>query len=94
MLSMPVTNHAVVRMQQRAVRPEIVDYLLDFGRCEHHQHGALLYYFDRRGRERLRRAAGSDAYRRLEPALDAYAVVSGDGELVTVGHRYKRINHH
>ena len=27
-------------------------------------------------------------------ALDAYAVVSNDGELVTVGHRYKRINHY
>jgi hypothetical protein len=34
MLSMPVTHHAVARMQQRAVRPEIVDYLLDFGRCD------------------------------------------------------------
>jgi len=94
MLSMPVTRHAVARMQQRAVRPEIVDCLLDFGRCDYHHYGALLYYFDRRGRERLRRAAGSDAYCRLEPALDAYAVVSCNGELVTVGHRHKRINHH
>ena len=94
MLSMPVTHHAIARMQQRAVRPEVVHYLLDFGRCEHHHYGALLYYFDRRGRERVLRVAGSDAYRRMEHALDAYAVVSGDGELVTVGHRYKRINHH
>ena len=94
MLCMPVTHHAIARMQQRAVRPEIVDYLLDFGRCEHHHYGALLYYFDRRGRERVLRVAGHDAYRRMEHALDAYVVVSGDGELVTVGHRYKRINHH
>lgn len=94
MLSMPVTHHAIARMQQRAVRPEIVVYLLDFGRCEYHHYGAQLYYLDRRGRERVRRVAGSDAYRRMEHALDAYAVVSGDGELITVGHRYKRINHH
>jgi hypothetical protein len=94
MLSMPVTHHAVARMQQRAVRPEIVDYLLDFGRCEHHQRGAQLYYLDRRGRECVRRVAGSDAYRRMEHALDAYVVVSGDGELITVGHRYKRISHY
>lgn len=94
MLSISVTNHAVARMQQRAVGPEIVDYLLDFGRCEHHQHGALLYYLDKRGRQRLQKIAGKETYRRLEHALDAYAVVSNDGELVTVGHRYKRINHH
>ena len=94
MLSIPVTHHAVARMQQRAVRPEIVDFLLHFGRCEHHQRGALVYYLDKRGRLRLQKVAGRDSYRRLEHALDAYAVVSNDGELVTVGHRYKRINHH
>ena len=94
MLSIPVTHHAVARMQQRAVRPEIVDFLLDYGRCEHHQRGALLYYLDKRGRQRLQKVAGRDTYRRLEHALDAYAVVSSDGELVTVGHRYKRINYH
>ena len=94
MLSLPVTHHAVARMQQRAVLPEIVDYLLDFGRCEHHQRGAQLYYLDRRARELVRRVAGTDAYRRMEHALDAYAVVSGDGQLVTMGHRYKRINHY
>ena len=94
MLNIPVTKHAVARMQQRAVGPEIVNYLLDFGRCEHHQRGALLYYFDKRGRQRLQKITGKEAYRRLEHALDAYAVVSNDGALVTVGHRYKRITHH
>lgn len=94
MLNIPVTSHAIARMQQRAVSPEIVDYLLDFGRCEYYQRGALLYYFDKRGRQSLQKITRKEAFRRLEHALDAYAVVSNDGELVTVGHRYKRINHH
>ena len=94
MLSIPVTNHAVARMQQRAIFPEIVDFLLEYGRCEHHQRGALLYYLDKRGRQRLEKIAGKETYRRLEHALDAYAIVSDNGELVTVGHRHKRINHH
>lgn len=92
MLSMPVTHHAVARMQQRAVRPEIVDYLLDFGRCEYHHYGAQIYYLDRRGRERVRRVAGSDAYRRMEHALDAYLVIGENDCVVTVGHRTHRIN--
>ena len=94
MLNIPVINHAVARMQQRAVFPEIVDFLLDYGRCEYHQRGAQLYYLDKRGRQRLQKIAGKDTYRRLEHVLDAYAVVSKDGALVTVGHRYKRITHH
>ena len=53
MLSIPVTKHAVARMQQRAIFPEIVDFLLEYGRCEHHQRGALLYYLDKRGRQHL-----------------------------------------
>ena len=56
MLSIPVTNHAVARMQQRAIFPEIVDFLLDYGRCEHHQRGAVLYYLDKRGRQRLEKS--------------------------------------
>lgn len=76
-----------------AVSAEIIDYLLDFGHCEHHQRGAPLYYFDKRGHQRLQRLARTQTYRRLAQALDVYAVASKDGELITVGHRHKRINH-
>lgn len=93
MLNIPASDHAVARMQQRAVRPEVVDCLLDYGRRMHDHHGALLYYFDGRARERIRRDKGCDAYQQLEQSLDAYAVVSMDGELVTVGHRFKRLRH-
>ena len=61
MLSMQATHHAVARMQQRAVRPEIVDYLLDFGRCEHHQRGAQLYYLDQKRRQREQTEHGNKA---------------------------------
>jgi hypothetical protein len=94
MLAIPISGHAAARIQQRAVQPEIVEYLLDFGRHEYDHLGGVIYYFDKRGRERLLKAIGKRNYLRVEHSLDAYAVFAVDGELVTVGHRYKRITHH
>lgn len=47
-----VTRHAQARMQQRGIRPDAVEYLLEYGR----------------------------------------EALSSDGEVLTVGHRYRRIN--
>lgn len=89
-----LTHHARARLQQRGIPSEVLTRLLDFGREEHDHRGGRIVYFDRQARARLQRALGSDTYKRIEHHLDAYAVVGGGGEVITVGHRTHRINHH
>lgn len=65
--------------------------MLDYGRSEHDHRGSTIVYFNKAARQRLERA---HRIRDLERYLDAYAVVAGTGEVITVGHRDKRIPRH
>lgn len=89
-----LTAHARARIQQRGIPESILEDLLDFGREEHSHRGSYIVFFDRHAREKLRRACGKETYRRIEPYLDAYAVLGDRGEIVTVGHRTQRIIRH
>jgi hypothetical protein len=91
-IMLTVTRHASARLQQRGIPPGVVNELLDFGQEVHDHRGSSIFYFDRQARERLRRACGDVAYRRLESHLNAYAVIGRQGQIVTVGHRTRRVN--
>lgn len=86
-----LTEHARTRMQQRAIPPVVVEALLAYGRGEHDHRGGTILYFNKAARRRLERERIDRA---LERHLDAYAVVAGTGEIITVGHRDKRIHRH
>jgi len=85
-----MTRHAKARAQQRAIPPIILNWLLSYG-CVSRHNGADVYYFDKKSRKRIRSDIGSLPYRRMEDLLNAYAVVSNNGSIVTVGKRYKRL---
>ena len=87
-----LTQHARARLQQRGIPQNVLSELLDFGREVHDHRGSSVVYFNRQARERLRRACGNEEYRRLESHLNAYAVIGGQGQIVTVGHRTRRVN--
>ena len=89
-----LTLHAQTRLQQRGIPRAVLENLLDFGSEIHDHRGSLILYFDRNARARLRADCGKEVYKRIEPPLDAYAVLADTGEVVTVGHRTRRINHH
>ena len=74
-----LTRHAQVRMQQRGIDATVLDDLLAYGRAVHDHHGAEIVFFDYAAR------------RRLGKRLAAYAVIGPDGEVRTVGHRFRRI---
>lgn len=84
----PLTVHARARMQQRGIRAEALERLLEFGREAFDHRGNVVLYFDKAARRRLARTAPRD----IEGTARCYAVVSGQGAVVTVGHRYRRIN--
>ena len=85
-----ITPHARARMQQRGIRPEALEALLDFGRAIPAGRGRDLVFFDRKARRKLveqHPEAAAEAAR----ITKCYAIVGSDGALVTVGHRYRRI---
>lgn len=89
-MSANLTPHARSRMQQRGIRPEALEALLDFGRTAHVDRGREIVFFDKAARTRLARqnpAAGREA----ERLRRTYAILGSDGAVITVGHRYRRI---
>lgn len=86
----PVTHHAAVRMQQRAICLDAVDMLLEFGSAERCR-GADRFFFDRAARRDVAESLDELTLRGYERFLNAYAVVADDGSLVTVGWRARRL---
>ena len=60
-----LTPHARTRMQQRGIRPEMLEALLDFGRVRSTRHGGReIVFFDKRARARLAKAGLARELRR------------------------------
>lgn len=91
---MQLSNHAVAQMQQRAISESTIGYLIEWGRKAYDHKGAVIRYFDKSSRAHLLKRVGEQRARQIENQLDAYVVVSTNGRVITVGHRYKRINRH
>ena len=89
-----LTKHARARFQQRGISQDVLIELIDFGEEIHDHRGGSVVYFDQRARDRLRRNRGGEEYRRLESHLNAYAVIGREGQVVTVGHRTRRLFRH
>lgn len=88
---MTKSNHAQVRSQQRGVPPIIVDLLMQFGARISAGQGTEICYFDRKAKKHVNAYSGG-LFSRLSEQLDAYVLVAGE-KVVTVGMRYKKINH-
>src|SRR2546426_4197171 len=80
-----LTHHARARMQQRGIRPEAIEVLLDFG-CSRHLHskGRELVFFDKKARTRLAKA-NPDVAREAGRLRRAYAILGSDGIVIPVG---------
>jgi hypothetical protein len=78
-------------MQQRGIRLEDLEMLLDFG---HEQpvrsRGSGIVYFNKKSRARLSRL-NPNVGREAERLCRTYAVVGANGVVITVGYRYRRI---
>ena len=84
------TNHAEKRAKQRSISPEVVNVLLDFGECSRHR-GAQIYFMTKAARREAKQYLGASNYKKIEPKLDTYAVISDDGSLLTLCHRTTRL---
>lgn len=86
-----LTRHARARMQQRGITPSALGQLLDWGREAHAGDGSTLVYFDKPARKRMAIELSGCRRPELDCLRKLYAVLSSDGEVVTVGYRYRRI---
>lgn len=86
-----LSRHARVRAQQRGIDGNMLDWLLTFGHKEHDHLGGIVVTFDGAALARASRAMGAEVSARLEQARSLYAVIDGDGRVITTGHRYRRI---
>ena len=82
------TKHALVRMQNRAISPFVVDLLLLYGDEEYDDRGGIRHFFTKKTRKVVRRELGCQIYKHVRHYLDAYAVEC-DGHIVTVGWRHQ-----
>ena len=89
---MKLSRPARIRMQQRGIPRQAVDWLFAYGEVDH-QRGAEVFYFNRRARKALERDVGRRMLRRNEKALNTY-MVCAEGRIATVGHRYQRVVRH
>jgi hypothetical protein len=85
-----LTRHARARMQQRGIRFEDLEALLDFGREIPAGRGRDLVFFDKRSRARLARSNAVPAPE-ADRLVRSYAIVGSDGVVITVGHRHRHI---
>lgn len=88
--SIPLTRHAERRSNQRGIRAEAMEVLLDHG-VSQASRGCEVIYMNQSARRRARAALGRTAYARIERSLDAYLVVASDGAIVTCCHRTQRL---
>ena len=90
---MKLSKHAAVRQQQRGIPLIVVDLLLDWGRAEPAKGVACTrYFFDKDARRGIKAHYGQMASQ-VSRYLNCYALVSGEGTVITVAHQIKKFNH-
>jgi hypothetical protein len=92
MLNAQLSHHAAKRLQQRGIPEKILPFLFEFGEESYDHHGARIVYFNKKARERVSRIMGGSEFKRIQGALDVYAVLDCNDCVVTIGHRTHRIN--
>lgn len=92
MANIQLSRHAAVRMQQRGISDSVINLLLQFGSRRYDHQGAQIVFFDHRAKRRCCNVQGKDGLRQIERYSDVYLVSAvDDGELITIGHRSKRL---
>lgn len=84
-----LTLHAQQRCQQRAIPEVVIDLLFEYGKACNTR-GGEIYHFTTSIIERLRKSGAARVARIIEDYRRCYLVCCG-GQIVTVGHRYKRL---
>jgi hypothetical protein len=87
-----ISSHASRRIQKRSVPPIVLDWLQDYGSERYDGCGAVIRYFDRAAKARLKQACGHRFVHANKKYLAIYMVEDTGGQsLITIGYRDRRI---
>lgn len=87
-----LSHHAQQRLQQRAIPALVIEILLDHGVVEHSKRGLEMLYLTKKGKHAAMMQMKAAGMRHSDHYLNAFLIESSDGNIVTVGHRTKKIN--
>jgi hypothetical protein len=82
----PMTNHARIRAQQRAIPTAVRDALIDFGERRPDGKGAESVYFTKKSWKRLEAYMGSEIIKAFQRYRNCYLIQANDGYVVTEAH--------
>jgi len=88
------SQHSISRAHQRSIPTLIIDLLIKHGAIEYDHRGVALYFFDKKAWKAIGYDAGHHVTSFMRKLYnDTCAIISNDGTIITVEHRYKRIKH-
>lgn len=90
MEQLKLTRHAERRANQRGIRHDIIETMLDFGTSKI-RYGSEVIYMDQAARTNLRNHIGRTQYAKVERLLDKVLVLSDDGVVVTCCQRTRPV---
>ena len=88
-----LTTHARIRMQQRGIPETQLCWLDEFGTERYDQSGKSWLYYDHKAKNIMKKVLPREILKKIK--FDTYGVFADDsGVFLTVGHRTKRFNRH
>ena len=93
-MNVTVSQHAKIRMQQRAISADMLESLLDFGQIKFNGQGTEILTFPKKVVKNLKKELNHKVFMKIDRHLNLYAIMSSDGELITTGYRTKRLKGH
>ena len=90
-VSIDMTKHAGIRVQQRGVNRDVLDCLLAYGKHEPDHKGCRIVTFDGKSLDDLARHEPRALKTKAIDYRNVYAVVDSEGVVITAGHRFRRV---
>lgn len=84
------TKHARTRSNQRGVRKDEIDIIIEFGKKERTREGSMSYFMTKKTCEMAQRALGPGFAKLNNNIRNKAVIVSDSGTVVTVINRTKR----
>jgi hypothetical protein len=89
-----VTQHAHTRMQQRGIKQDTLEFLFEYGAEYYGGNNMRVLYFNKESRAKLLSNLSKSQKSKIDSQLNAYAIITDEGQIITVGHRTKKITRH
>ena len=85
------TQHALKRSSQRGVSERAIEYILEHGTSKYDGHGGVVHFLNKKEKKYINKNE-QEIFNRFDRFKNLFVVTSSySGEVITVGHRYRRI---